>query len=74
MSGTGASVDMLASAAEPRVGGVRRGDLPRLYAMIANDYMHRYPLHPASSLQSCGEEPRERFEEPDRAVQEPHHG
>jgi len=42
--GTGASVDMLASAADREWEGFVGATFPGLYAMIANDYMHRYPL------------------------------
>ena len=42
--GTGASVDMLASAADREWEGFAGATFPGLYAMIANDYMHRYPL------------------------------
>jgi acetyl-CoA C-acetyltransferase len=42
--GTGASVDMLASAADREWEGSAGATFPGLYAMIANDYMHRYPL------------------------------
>ncbi len=41
--GTGASVDMLASAADREWEGFAGATFPGLYAMIANDYMHRYP-------------------------------
>jgi len=42
--GTGASVDMLAGAADREWEGFAGATFPGLYAMIANDYMHRYPL------------------------------
>ena len=42
--GTGASVDMLASAADREWEGFAGATFPGLYAMIATDYMHRYPL------------------------------
>ncbi|MFA7562537.1 MAG: thiolase domain-containing protein [Methanoculleus sp.] len=42
--GTGASVDMLASAADREWEGFTGATFPGLYAMIANDYMNRYPL------------------------------
>ncbi|NLZ29612.1 MAG: thiolase domain-containing protein, partial [Methanomicrobiales archaeon] len=42
--GTGASVDMLAGAADREWEGFAGATFPGLYAMIANDYMHCYPL------------------------------
>jgi acetyl-CoA C-acetyltransferase len=42
--GTGASVDTLAGAADREWEGFAGATFPGLYAMIANDYMHRYPL------------------------------
>jgi acetyl-CoA C-acetyltransferase len=42
--GTGASVDTLAGAADREWEGFMGATFPGLYAMIANDYMHRYPL------------------------------
>lgn len=40
----GQTVDMLASAADREWEGFVGATFPGLYAMIANDYMHRYPL------------------------------
>ena len=42
--GTGASVDTLAGAADREWEGFMGATFPGLYAMIATDYMHRYPL------------------------------
>src|SRR5512136_1039516 len=42
--GTGASVDALAGAADREWEGFAGATFPGLYAMIACDYMHRYPL------------------------------
>ena len=42
--GTGASVDALAGAADREWEGFAGATFPGLYAMIARDYMHRYPL------------------------------
>jgi acetyl-CoA C-acetyltransferase len=42
--GTGASVDTLAGAADREWEGFAGATFPGLYAMIANDYMHRYSL------------------------------
>jgi acetyl-CoA C-acetyltransferase len=42
--GTGASVDTLAGAADREWEGFVGATFPGLYAMIATDYMHRYPL------------------------------
>jgi acetyl-CoA C-acetyltransferase len=41
---TGASVDTLAGAADREWEGFVGATFPGLYAMIATDYMHRYPL------------------------------
>ena len=41
---SGASVDALAGAADREWEGFVGATFPGLYAMIANDYMHRYPL------------------------------
>jgi acetyl-CoA C-acetyltransferase len=41
---TGASVDTLAGAADREWEGFMGATFPGLYAMIATDYMHRYPL------------------------------
>ncbi|RXE55648.1 acetyl-CoA acetyltransferase [Methanoculleus taiwanensis] len=42
--GTGASVDTLAGAADREWEGFAGATFPGLYAMIANNYMHRYSL------------------------------
>ncbi|NLA39048.1 MAG: thiolase domain-containing protein [Methanomicrobiales archaeon] len=42
--GTGVSVDTLAGAADREWEGFAGATFPGLYAMIATDYMHRYPL------------------------------
>jgi len=42
--GTGVSVDTLAGAADREWEGFVGATFPGLYAMIATDYMHRYPL------------------------------
>ena len=42
--GTGVSVDTLAGAADREWEGFMGATFPGLYAMIATDYMHRYPL------------------------------
>ena len=42
--GTGTSVDTLAGAADREWEGFVGATFPGLYAMIATDYMHRYPL------------------------------
>jgi acetyl-CoA C-acetyltransferase len=42
--GTGASVDTLAGAADREWEGFMGATFPGLYAMMATDYMHRYPL------------------------------
>jgi acetyl-CoA C-acetyltransferase len=42
--GTGASVDTLAGAADREWEGFMGATFPGLYAMIATDYMNRYPL------------------------------
>jgi len=42
--GTGTSVDTLAGAADREWEGFMGATFPGLYAMIATDYMHRYPL------------------------------
>jgi acetyl-CoA C-acetyltransferase len=42
--GTGVSVDTLAGAADREWEGFAGATFPGLYAMIANDYMHRYAL------------------------------
>jgi acetyl-CoA C-acetyltransferase len=42
--GIGASVDTLAGAADREWEGFMGATFPGLYAMIATDYMHRYPL------------------------------
>ncbi|MDD1660809.1 MAG: thiolase domain-containing protein [Methanomicrobiales archaeon] len=42
--GTGTSVDTLAGAADREWEGLVGATFPGLYAMIATDYMHRYPL------------------------------
>lgn len=42
--GTGASVNTLAGAADREWEGFMGATFPGLYAMIATDYMHRYPL------------------------------
>ncbi len=42
--GMGASVDTLAGAADREWEGFMGATFPGLYAMIATDYMHRYPL------------------------------
>ncbi|HVN66000.1 MAG TPA: thiolase domain-containing protein [Methanomicrobiales archaeon] len=42
--GTGASVDTLAGAADREWEGFMGATFPGLYAMIATDYMHRFPL------------------------------
>jgi acetyl-CoA C-acetyltransferase len=42
--GTGVSVDTLAGAADREWEGFMGATFPGLYAMMATDYMHRYPL------------------------------
>ncbi len=55
--GTGASVDALAGAADREWEGFVGATFPGLYAMIATDYMNRYPLTQGATGAGRSEKP-----------------
>ena len=56
----GASTDALTGAADREWEGFVGATFPGLYAMIAKDYMHKYPHDPRTAGTGCREEPLQR--------------